>query len=928
MIGQSIRHYRIVDKLGKGGMGEVYVALDTKLDRRVALKTLPADLASDPERRMRFEREAKALAALNHPNIVVIYSVEDADGLHFITMELVEGIALSSLIPQGGFDLPRFFEIALPLIDAMGAAHSKGITHRDLKPANIMVAHEGRVKVLDFGLAKILKPGRGPADATQSIAEAATQEGRILGTVPYMSPEQVDGKPLDHRSDIFSLGIILYESLTGQRPFRGDSVVSVLSSILSDAPVPVRDLRPDLPPSLELVVQRCLEKDATQRYQTASEVRVDLENSQGDSAKSVPSFGRHAEDKGLRKKPSAPKLLAFALGTLVIVVVIFNLLRSDTSGEGFVVGVAPFWGADAEAAQEARVMQALVERELNGVLHGEKDVEILGKEITEIPRSHTEARSLGQGLGATLMLWGEVLVLHDEVEIQPYMTIVRPRLGEREQSAEALRVNLSEPDQLKLRKSKAEDLRNMALLVAASYHRDKDSERAISTLQKISPPLAESYRRQGDIRFEQGNYEAARVAYSEALKIQPTLASAQKRMGDTYQREWRFREAISEYEKALALDPDLVWTYVGIGHCYNDLDEYEKATSAFEKAIAIDPELAWPQFALGNVYQRQGRLEEAVAQWEKGVALDPSLEWALHSGVGNNYFNQERYEEALEEFELALKLKPDHAPTRVHVGYLHLRQGRYREAIGEWERAVAVDPNPYTISNHHAGLGIVHQNQEKYHDAIAEFEKAIEIQPGYAWFHSHLGHVYQRVQRYTDALQEFETAIELDPKFAPWRINIGNVHWKLGNLEESAAAFEKAVELDSMSVDAQLACALGLYRLGRGDEAETRIKSFTRRMEDDIWPGPIARFYAGEIPESAVLGKAEDGNPQKTAERQCQAYYYLGMAHLLGIRPELMSGTVGTGKAREYFQDCLNTDVRASIEYLLATWELELMEES
>ena len=240
MIGTTLQHYRIVGKLGEGGMGEVYAAEDTKLQRRVALKLLPPDMAADPERLQRFQREARAIAALNHPNVVTIYSVEETDGVQFLTMELVEGKTLGELIPEDGLPLEELLRLALPLVDAVAAAHEHGIIHRDLKPANVMLASDGRLKVLDFGLAK-LKPEASTAsvdDHAPGRRDSLTSAHAIVGTAAYMSPEQAEGRPVDHRSDIFSLGVVLYEMASGRRPFGGDTVFSLISSIIKDTPRP------------------------------------------------------------------------------------------------------------------------------------------------------------------------------------------------------------------------------------------------------------------------------------------------------------------------------------------------------------------------------------------------------------------------------------------------------------------------------------------------------------------------------------------------------------------------------------------------------------------------------------------------------------------------------------------------------------------
>lgn len=255
-------------------MGDVYVAEDTKLSREVALKVLPPEVASD-ERRKRFEREAKAVAALNHPNIVHVYSVEEAEGIHFITMELVRGKNLSVLLPDRGFSLKEFFEIAIPLADAVAAAHQAGITHRDLKPDNVMLNEQGGVKILDFGLAKPAPAFVTDADS-KAPSEALTRAGSILGTVHYMSPEQAEGKTLDHRTDLFSLGIILYEMAAGERPFKGDTAASVLSSILRDTPPLITEVNPGLTRDLGKIIKRCLVKDLEYRYHSAKDLRNDL----------------------------------------------------------------------------------------------------------------------------------------------------------------------------------------------------------------------------------------------------------------------------------------------------------------------------------------------------------------------------------------------------------------------------------------------------------------------------------------------------------------------------------------------------------------------------------------------------------------------------------------------------------------------------
>jgi Tol biopolymer transport system component len=319
MIGTILNHYRVVRQLGRGGMGEVYEAEDTKLHRKVALKVLPTTVAADAERRERFEREARAVAALNHPGIVTIHSVEEADGVPFLTMELVEGTTLADLIPPAGLPIDKLLATAIPIADAIAAAQQRGITHRDLKPANVMVTASGQVKVLDFGLAKRrdMEAGADAEGATKLATTGLTGEGRIVGTVAYMSPEQAEGRPVDSRSDIFSLGVMLHQMATGEQPFRGDTPVSVISSIIKDTPSAVTALRPSLPPDLARIIKRCLAKEPERRYQTALDLRNELEE-----LRTGLQSGEMAAS-GVRAAPAPSRRTGMAAaGTIIVLVAI------------------------------------------------------------------------------------------------------------------------------------------------------------------------------------------------------------------------------------------------------------------------------------------------------------------------------------------------------------------------------------------------------------------------------------------------------------------------------------------------------------------------------------------------------------------------------------------------------------------------------
>ncbi|HYN06241.1 MAG TPA: protein kinase [Vicinamibacterales bacterium] len=374
--GTRLGSYEVTAVLGAGGMGEVYRARDTRLARAVALKMLPADMARDPERLARFQREARAVAALNHPHIVTIYSVEEADGIHFLTMELVEGQSLDRIIPERGLSVDRILSIGTALAEALAAAHEKGIVHRDLKPANVMMSTNGRLKVLDFGLAKEMRAAD-PADATVTAA-GQTQAGVVMGTPAYMSPEQVTGRDVDHRTDIFSLGILLYETASGRRPFEGSTSIELASAILRDTPRPLSDVRSDVPADLARLIERCLEKDPRRRVQTARDVGNELGE-----------IGRLATPTGAARP---------------IAIDHSSAARAD---EGFWVAVLPFkyTGGDADLAALA---EGLSEEIVTGLSRFSYLRVIARGSTLQYSNTSGDIRAIGKELGARYLMEGSV----------------------------------------------------------------------------------------------------------------------------------------------------------------------------------------------------------------------------------------------------------------------------------------------------------------------------------------------------------------------------------------------------------------------------------------------------------------------------------------------------------------------------------------
>jgi TolB-like protein/Tfp pilus assembly protein PilF/tRNA A-37 threonylcarbamoyl transferase component Bud32 len=379
MTGETLGHYHILGKIGAGGMGEVYRATDTKLGREVALKVLPPDMARDPERLARFQREARVVAALNHPHIVTIFSVEESDGVHFLTMELVEGQSLDCRILEGGLPFEQIVEIASALADALAAAHEKGIVHRDLKPANVMVTGDGRVKVLDFGLAKDARAEKS-GDATLTSA-GHTQAGMVMGTPAYMSPEQISGRVLDHRTDIFSLGVVLHEMATGQRPFEGTSSAELISAILRDAPPSVTDVRFDLPSDLARIIRRCLEKDPRHRVQTARDVANEFRD-----------LARQTSQKTQVATSATRAIAAADSGTA----------RAE---EGFWVAVLPFKHSGGNADLTA-LAEGMTEDIVTGLSRFSYLRVITRSSTSRYTNEAVDVRSAGKELGARYVIEG------------------------------------------------------------------------------------------------------------------------------------------------------------------------------------------------------------------------------------------------------------------------------------------------------------------------------------------------------------------------------------------------------------------------------------------------------------------------------------------------------------------------------------------
>ena len=646
--GTTLGHYEILSSLGAGSMGEVYRARDGKLGREVAIKVLPENVAQDSERLARFEIEARAVASLSHPNIVTIYSVENVDGLHFITMEYVDGQTLEELIPRGGLGLARFIELAQPVALALGAAHEQEITHRDVKPANVMVGRDDRVKVLDFGLAKLQREDGGDREAETLIQ---TEEGRLLGTVPYMSPEQVQGKGADHRSDIFSLGVVLYEMATGSRPFGGETAADLISAILRDAPTSITEHRADLPRALDRILRRCLEKDPKRRYQAA----LDLANDLAD----------------LRPEIDAAEP---ATSGASIVVLPFANTSSDPEQEYFCDGMAE------------EVINLLTQLEGLHVVARTSAFSFKGRDI--------DVREIGDKLGVRSVLEGSVRKAGDRLRITAELVNVADGYhlwSERfdrklddvfaiqdEISArivESLKVQLLPEDRGRLARQPPENLDAYARYLSGRFYFYKftlpDLHRSVEYFQQA-------------IELD-GRYARAHAGLARAYMFMGGAGPLQ----EISPRE-AYPVARAEVLKALELDPELAEAHTMLGALRAGFEwEWLGAEQAFKRAFELSPNDADSHFWHAWHLWLRGSVDPAIASMDRALTLDP-LSLTFQSVRALFQYCARNYDVALAEFQRILASEPTFFHAQLHLGDTYLAKDLYREAEEAYRKATTL----------------------------------------------------------------------------------------------------------------------------------------------------------------------------------------------------------------------------------------------
>ena len=753
--GKILSHYRIVEAIGRGGMGVVYKAEDLRLGRYVALKLLPHFLAGDSRALRRFEREARAASALNHPNICTVYEIDENDGLHFIAIELVEGETLRQRIARGPLEITDVLNIATEICSALEVAHSVGIVHRDIKPSNIVITANGRAKLFDFGVAKRIGPGsEGQAESVMTAPETAfelrlTGLGAALGTVAYMSPEQASGQEVDARSDLFSLGVVLYEMATGKHPFPGTDADEVLRAVQIQSPVSMKQINPAVPSELIAITTKAMEKDRSRRYQAAASMLTDLERLRDLS----------------QRRPSKWKV---ALTTTLPVVLLVTIglaswriphVREWISGKPSNVvpqinslAVLPLKNLTGDDSQEYFVdgmTDSLITK-----LAQIKALRIISRDsVMEYRKREKSPTEIAKELNVDFLVTGSVVRSGDSVSID----------------AQLLRASSGEAVWTKTYQRQTNDIATL----------QNDVTRGIASEIRVKLTPQEQARLAGEPSVKPEAYEfylMGRYCWN-------------KRTADGYEK------AIQFFQRALEVQPDYARAYAGLADSIAFLGAWQKrglsraetialARSNAQRALQLDDNLAEAHASLASIsYLYDWNWPVAENEFRRAIELNPNYASA-HHWYAYYCFSRNRVDEGLREIRLAQQLDPQSLIIQSDAGQLLYWARRYDEAIVQERRVLEMDEN---LAWPHRFLGLSYFAKQQYPEAIQELQSNVRLSGGNSAGMALLGMVYARTGHVAEARKELENIRALPEEQYK---SVPEVAWLLAALDQTDEAYE------------------------------------------------------------------------------------------------------------------------------------------